>query len=102
MWEILTREIVPSAKEQTPSRDNPPCGLHGETAWTYKKSTGFSGTENLYSFKTLPLRSRLDFSGAGSILGSIATSTPQRTHRRQKLIPLAHPAHCFLIPVFCS
>lgn len=54
MWEILMREIVPSAKEQTPPRDNPPCGLHGETAWTYKESTSFSGTENLYSFKTLP------------------------------------------------
>lgn len=53
MWEILKREIVPSAKEQTPSRDNPPCGLHEETAWTYKESTGFSETENPYSFKTL-------------------------------------------------
>lgn len=50
MWKILTREIVPSAKEQTPSRDNPSCGLHEET---YKEFTGFSETENLYSFNTL-------------------------------------------------
>lgn len=47
------KEIVPSAKEQTPSRDNPPCRLHEESAWTYKESTGFSETENSYSFKTL-------------------------------------------------
>lgn len=46
------------------------------------------------------LRSRPDFSGAGSTPGSTAMSTPQWMYRRQKLIPLAHPAHSFLMPVF--